>query len=74
MLHRETKSMLFFLIHAGKAHDFDILRMEDQEILIFSQWPETTLRYVEEMNMDSWNDSRRDYCNRVVLISVLTRL
>ena len=66
--------MLFFLIHAGKDHDFDILRMEDQEILIFSQWPETTLRYVEEMNMDSWNNSRRDYCNRVVLISVLTRL
>ena len=47
--------------------------MEDQEIMIFSQWPETTLRYVEEMNMESWNDSRRDYCNTVMLISVLTR-
>ena len=36
----------------------------EQEILIFSQWPETSLRYVEEEDtMKKWIKAGHDYCN-----------
>ena len=36
----------------------------EQEILIFSQWPETSLRYVEEEDtMKKWTKAGHDYCN-----------
>ena len=36
----------------------------EQEILIFSHWPETSLRYVEEEDtMKKWIKAGHDYCN-----------
>ena len=36
----------------------------EQEVLIFSQWPETSLRYVEEENtIRKWIKPGHDYCN-----------